>query len=375
MKKLLAIFLTLALVFSLAACGGTTTPTPETDKPATGGEQVPFKYGFISWGTADEHGRTLNAATQWAVEAAGGEFVMDGSAITAETTIAAAENLIQAGCDIISFCTYAGEASVPQISKLCNENGVYWTMWDTTIADESVKAMIEQDPYFVGTANENQYDAGYKTMEAMAEAGATKVIMIKYGVNIPTCDDRCTGGYDAAKKLGVEVVYEIVAPEDYKKAMQDALIAYPDVDGAFMAGAAQNSTAIVAAFQDAGKTDFVIGAFDYLDSMGEMLKAGTLKVINGGHMITGTFTAVMGINALFGTPLSTEKYAIEIPYLTLASYEDYEAYIKYASQGAAYTAEELQQNCFPVFNPDVTLESFKKFISNWSVADIMARKG
>ncbi len=104
----------------------------------------------------------------------------------------------------------------------------------------------------------------------------------------------------------------------------------------------------------------------------------TVKNISSGilkDMITGTFTAVMGINALFGTPLSTEKYAIEIPYLTLASYEDYEAYIKYASQGAAYTAEELQQNCFPVFNPDVTLESFKKFISNWSVADIMARKG
>ena len=380
MKKLMAVFLAAVMALSLAACGGDSQSSGGSGSSGAAsntasGEQVPFKYGFICWGTADEHGRTLAAATQWAVEAAGGEFVMDGSALTAETTIAAAENLIQSGCDIISFCTYAGEASVPQISKLCQENQVYWTMWDTTIADEAVWEMISQDPYFVGTTNEDQYDAGYKTMQKMSEAGATKVIVVKYGVNIPTCDDRCAGAYDAAEELGIEILYEIVAPEDYKKATQDALIAYPDADGAFLAGSGSQATAISSAFEEAGKTDYVIGAFDYFDSMGEMLQDGSLKVINGGHMVTGTFSAVMGINALFGTPLSEEKYEIVIPYLTLTSYEDYEAYIQYASEGAAYTAEELQQNCFPVYNPDVTLESFQEFVSNWSVADIMARKG
>ena len=390
MKKLLALLLALAMVFCLVACGGGNDEEPETPDDSQGetedpgtddggetpaGEQKPFKYGFISWGTADEHGRTLAAATQWAVEAAGGEFVMDGSAVSAEQTIAAAENLIQGGCDIISFCTYAGEASVPQISKLCQENEVYWTMWDTTIADESIQEMINQDPYFVGTANEDQYSAGYDTMQKMAEAGATDVIVVKYGVNIPTCDDRCEGAYDAAEELGINMLYEIVAPEDYKAAMQNALVAYPEANAAFLAGSGTQSTAVSAAFEEAGKSDYVIGAFDYFDSMGEMLQDGSLKVINGGHMVTGTFTAVMGINAFFGTPLSEEKYSIVIPYLTLTSYEDYELYIEYASEGAAYTSEELQQNCFPVFNPDVTLESFQEFVSNWSIEDIAARKG
>ena len=141
-KKLMAVLLAAVMtVGSLAGCGGqeqsgdsapeqTTSEETgvETAAESTEGEQneletenaetKPFKYGFISWGTADEHGRTLNAAVKWAVDAAGGEFVMDGSAITAESTVAAAENLIQSGCDMISFCTYAGEASVPQISKL-----------------------------------------------------------------------------------------------------------------------------------------------------------------------------------------------------------------------------------------------------------------
>jgi ABC-type sugar transport system substrate-binding protein len=352
-----------------------TADTKDTsgDKAAKG-EVKPLKYGFISWGTADEHGRTLNAAVEWAVEAAGGEFVMDGSAISAESTIAAAENLIQAGCNIIAFCTYAGEASVPQISRLCQENKVYWTMWDTTISDADIRAMIEQDPYYVGNTNEDQYDAGYKTMKAMAEAGAKNTIVVKYGVNIPTCDERVEGATAAAKELGVNLLYEIVAPEDYKKAAQDALVAYPDADSFFLAGAGSQSPSLAAAMREAGKNKFYIGAFDYFDQMGDELKDGALTIINGGHMVTGTFSALMAINAYFDTPLSEDKYMVTIPYLTLSSYEDYEAYIQYASQGAAYTSEELQKY-LKVYNPDLTLESFQEGVSKWSIADIKERKG
>lgn len=332
-----------------------------------------FKYGFISWGTADEHGRTLNAAVEWAVDAAGGEFVMDGSAISAETTVAAAENLIQSGCDMISFCTYAGEASVAQISKLCQENGVYWTMWDTTIADADIAAMIEKDPYYVGCTAEDNYSAGYHTLEKMVEAGAEKIIMFKYGVNIPTCDDRCEGAYAAAADLGAEIVYEVVAPEDWKKAAQDALVAYPEADGMFLAGSGTYTTSVAAACKETGKENFYIGAFDYFDQMGECLKNNELTVVNGGHMVTGTFSALLAINAFEGNPLSEEKIQVTIPYLTLASYEDYELYKEYASEGAAYTPEELQQ-CLKSCNPDLTLEVFQDFVGKWSIEDIKQRK-
>lgn len=388
MKKFTALLIALVLTVGLfAGCGaasGTTAGTAASTASSTAagaessgtGEAKPFKYGFVSWGTADEHGRTLNAAVEWAVKAAGGEFVMDGSAITAETTIAAAENLIQSGCNMLSFCTYAGEATVPQISKLCQENGVYWTMWDTTIADESIQKMIDEDPYYVGNTNEDQYVAGYNTMKALIEQGATKVILFKYGVNIPTCDDRCEGAYAAAKELGAEILYEVVAPEDYKKAASDALVAYPDTDCFFLAGSGSKTADISSAALGAGKTaeDFYIGAFDYFDAMGEMLKTKELDVINGGHMITGTFSALMAINAYFGTPLSDTNYMVTVPYLTLTSYEDYEAYKEYASEGAAYTDEEMQQY-LKVYNPDMTQEGLQTGASAWSVADIKARKG
>lgn len=82
----------------------------------------------------------------------------------------------------------------------------------------------------------------------------------------------------------------------------------------------------------------------------------------------------MAINALFGSPLADGPYNVTIPYLTLKSGEDFEAYKTYASEGAAYTSEELQQYLV-AYNPDLTLESFQEGVSQWSVADIMARKG
>ncbi len=392
-KKIIALIMNCVLTVGLltgcgsnqkeeAGAGAGTAEEEVTEKNApeqTSGEErsgsadAAFKYGFISWGTADEHGRTLNAAVKWAVDAAGGEVVTDGSAISAESTVAAAENLIQSGCNMISFCTYAGEASVAQISKLCQENGVYWTMWDTTIADPDIAAMIAEDPYYVGSTSEDNYTAGYNTLKSLAEAGASNIILIKYGVNIPTCDDRCKGAYAAAEDLGVNIVYEIVTPEDYKKATQDALVAYPDTDAVLLTGSGSNTTSVVAAFQEAGKEKFYIGAFDYFDQMGECLKDGELTVINGGHMVTGTFSALMAINAFQGNPLSDEKIKVIIPYLTLTSYEDYELYKKYASENAAYTSQELQA-CIKADNPELTIDSFQEFIGKWSIEDIQARR-
>ncbi len=366
MKRFFSMLLVLTLVLSMGIAASAA---------AEDAKVKPFKYGFICWGTADEHGRTLNAAVQWAVEAAGGEFIMDGSAISAETTVAAAENLISAGCDMISFCTYAGESTVPTISDLCQAKGVYWTMWDTEIADQEIAAYIAEDPYYVGCTSEDNLTAGYNTMKTMADAGATNVIIIRYGMNIPTCDDRCTGAMNCIADVGgIEVVSDMIVTENYKSAVANVLLAHPEVNAVLLAGSGTYSASVAEAFREAGIENYVIGCFDYFDAMGDMLKNGTLKVVDGGHMVTGTFSALMAINAFNGTPLSADKIHVSIPYLVLTSGEDYEAYIQYASQGAAYTSEELQQYIV-AYNPDLTLESFQEGVSKWSIADIMERKG
>ena len=393
MKKLLALILAIVMVLSLVACGGgeddpvvdnpvDTPDTPDTpDEPATApqgqAEVKPFKYGFVSWGTADEHGRTLNGALEWAVNAAGGEIVSAQDGFTPEGQVAAVENLISAGCNMISFCTYVGESVVPTISDLCRENGVYWTMWDTGISDPEIAAYIAEDPFFVGTTAEDNVVSGYNTMKVLGEKGAKNVIIVRYGSGIPTCDERCDGAMQYINEVGnINVVDDVIiaAVDDYKTTITNILIAHPETDAGFMAGGGTSSTTVAEAFKEQGIETFYIGAFDYFDAMGDMLKSGELCAINGGHMITSTFSALLAINAYFGTPLADEPVKITIPYLTLTSYEDYEAYIENASNGAAYTADEMKQYLV-AYNPDLTLDSFQEGVSKWSVADIIARKG
>lgn len=393
MKKLLAILLACAMILGLVACTTSEKPKDDTKAPetTTGGADTtpdtapqgdadvkPFKFGFISWGTADEHGRTLNGAVEWAVKAAGGELIADGSAISAESCVAAAENLISAGCDMIGFCTYAGESVVPTISDLCQKNGVYWVMWDTTISDPEIAEYIANDPYYVGCTAEDNVTSGYETMKTVGEAGGSNVLIIRYGSNIPTCDERCDGAIQYINEKGLTLVDDMIIfttdAAEYKSAVTNALLAHPEIDSVFLAGSGSKATSIAEAFKSSGRDTFYIGAFDYFDSMGDMLKSGELTCVNGGHMVTGTFSTLMAINAFFGTPLSADKYQVTIPYLTLDSYEDYEAYMTYASQGAAYADEELQQYLV-AYNPDLTLDSFQEGVSKWSVDDIIARQG
>lgn len=388
MKKLFALLLAIIMVLGLVACGESEQPpapsspsasgdNPPATAPAGKAEVKPFKYGFVSWGTADEHGRTLNGALEWAINAAGGEIVSATDGFTPEGQVAAVENLISAGCDMISFCTYVGESVVPTISDLCRENGVYWTMWDTTIADPEIAAYIAEDPYYVGCTAEDNIVSGYNTMKVLGEKGAKNVIIVRYGSGIPTCDERCTGAMNYISEVGgINIVDDVIiaSVDDYKSTITNILIAHPETDSVFMAGGGTSSTTVAEAFKEQNIDTFYIGAFDYFDAMGDMLKSGELCAINGGHMITSTFSSLLAINAYFGTPLAEGPTKITIPYLVLTSYEDYEAYIENASQGAAFTEEEMKQYLV-AYNPDLTLDSFQEGVSKWSVADIIARKG
>lgn len=371
MKKLFAILLACMMIFGLVACASQNAPG---DSKNTGTSSEPFKYGFVSWGTADEHGRTLNGALEWAVKAAGGEIVSATDGFSPEGQIAAVENLISAGCNMISFCTYCGESVVPTISDLCRENGVYWTMWDTTISDPEIQAYLNEDPYYVGSTSEDNLAAGYNTMKILGQKGATNVVIVRYGSNIPTCDDRCTGAMNYINEAGnINVVEDIIVTEDYKSAISNVLIAHPETDCVFMAGAGTYCASVAEVFKEKNIDNYYIGTFDYFDSMGDMLKNEELRVINGGHMITSTFSALAAINAYWGTPLTSDKINITIPYLTLDSYEDYEAYIQYASQGAAFTDEEMKQY-LTAYNSSLTFDSFREGVAKWSVDDIIARK-
>lgn len=383
MKRLIAILLVVAIFTTLlASCGNTqdgpvTTPSKGGEtSPTAGTEELPsFKAGLVLWGTSDSHGRYLSEAFSW-LENLGGEVLLDTGALTPEAMITSAENLIQAGCDIIVFCTYVGESIVPTISNLCKDNGVYWAMWDTTVSSE-IQTMINENPYFCGTTNEDQVDAGYRATKYMIDAGASDFILLKYGIGIPTCDLREEGAISAIQEAGANVTYTLMAPEDTKKAVQDVLVSNPEANAFLSLGAAQSyCTPAIQAIASVGrKGEVQVGGFDFGDDMAKQVEDGDLSIVIGGHVTTAFFSAIMCLNEFWGYSLNPDNAELVIPYVDITSPEDFDNFNKYiVGEEPPYTNEELQQFIIKN-NPDLTWESFQEKVISFGIEDVIERHG
>lgn len=382
MKKICSVIVVLSLITVLFAGCGKKTDSGEADTgtkteanvgKASNGEIPNFKLGFSVWGTSDSHGRYVAQAAEWC-EALGGEVVVDIGGMTPEGQIASAENLIQAGCNAITFCAYTGESIIPKISQLCKENEVYFAIWDTTVEDDSIREMLDANPYFAGTTNEDQEEAGYTAVKQLADKGASNFVLIKYAIGVATCDMREEGALRAIDELGLNCVYTIVAPEDTKKAVQDVLTSYPTVDAIVSLGATSAYiTPSIQAIEAVGRKGEVLTAgFDFSDTMGSEIEAGDLSLVFGGHIITSHFANLMALDALFGTPINEERKELIIPYLLVKSTEDIDNYNKYVIGDKPYTVEEMKEY-LKYCNPDLTFDKFQEMVSKYSIEDVVKR--
>lgn len=140
MKKLAALLLCLAMVFSLAACGGTdavTTDTPDAESPGAaddpGAEGVDFSSMTIAWSPANlsnELQVTLTDNIKAAVEELGASFLSSDPQGDPVTQVEQVENFISRGVDMIlmspndaSACVVvlqeAVDAGIPMIIVNC----------------------------------------------------------------------------------------------------------------------------------------------------------------------------------------------------------------------------------------------------------------
>ena len=383
MKKLLATLLALALVLALfAACGNAPSSSAPSSSDADGsgsaalsgdGSIPSFNLGFSIWGTSDSHGRYVTQAAEWC-EALGGTVTVDvAQGFTVEAQMTSIENLIQSGVDMLTFCAYAGESVIPKISQLCQENEVYFALWDTTITDPDIQAMVDANPYFCGTTNEDQEAAGYEAVKILADKGAKNFVLIKYAVGVATCDEREAGAVKALEELGLNNVYTIVAPEDVKKSVQDVLTNYPEVDAIVaLGGTSGYVTPSIQAIDAVGKKGKVYTAgFDFSDTMGDEMAAGDLSLVFGGHVVTSHFANLMCISAFAGAPVNPDKELLIIPYLTVTSQEDIDNYNQsIVGDTAPYTAEEML-DCIT----GKSFEEFQAIASAYSIDDVVARHG
>lgn len=387
MKKALALILAVSMAVGLlAGCSGskgTESAQPSASGAAASGTNPePFKIGF-PWVTSSTDPTFVSIVTnvKAAVEAAGGELVTVESDLTADNLINNISDLISRGCKGIIFMP-ASDSMLPTVDQMCTKAGVYYATMFRTISDESIRKEIYASKYFAGGCNEDDEKCAYDITKALSGQGVKNLCVINIAKGDTSSDLRDKGIAKGVAETGIKLLnttYSITEQTDMTKTIESYIAAYPEMDGILLAGTYCPAAlpTIEKALSDhnlAGKIK--VGRIDFDFTMGDYLANGSFNVAYGGQQqIDPQLSTVILVNAVIGTPIKTDGPFILITnYLELTSKEEADNFLTYfLGKTPVFTSDEIKANLIKFYKSDVTEETFKKTVSDFSVADVAER--
>lgn len=360
MKKILILVLALVL-----ACSSLVLVHAEEEMPH-------FKFGIVYYSLTDTLGtETVNMTTKFA-EMFNCE-VQYQLAMSSDENLTGVENLCAAGCDVILSCFV--DAALPRILQICDQYGVYYGAISREIPSEEIRQTVEQMPsykWYIGGCRENELEAGYALVKALADKGCTKFALVGNTPGASSAhDDRMTGFHNALDELGLTPVTEAAGNNtEQTEAINNMLTM--DIDAFAITGGGMDKA--IQPIAAAGKTGAVkLGTIDIGEGALEALENEYVDVLLGGHAIDAVYSMVNAYNYLTGTPLSEEPSNFLLNYMVIDSAETYADYLQYVDGDVfPYTVDEFK-TVMKYYNPDATYEDLQAMISAWSVEDVKTR--
>ena len=277
MKKLFAMLLSLAMVLSLAACGGSTTEETTTDDSTTeetgdAATTSDIEVAVVLKTLSSEYWGYVKAGCDAAAADLGIKVnvVGPGAESDIEGQVSMIEQQIGAGCDAI-VCAPNDASAAGAALQSAIDQGIPVLAVDTNVG-------IEGQTCFVGTSN---VDAAYEGAKwAIDQVGTDAKAVIIYGQEGDNTSNMRREGYQkACDEAGVEVLDALSGQnttDGATKTMEDMLNAHPgEIDLVFCHN---DDTAIGAmnACKNAGVTDVTIVGFDGNESAVDLILAGEL---------------------------------------------------------------------------------------------------
>ena len=408
MKKILALLLALAMVLSLAACGGETAepaepadndapaaeaPAESNDGPATDAQgRYPaetVKIGFVNYDTTAEQTIVLGEYFDYLDDYLNFEIVWSESIASPEAEIAFIQSCAAAGCDAI--IGYYNVADVQEVMNLCAENGMYyWGQGNNPNFDHT-------NEYYVGShfSGEAEYNYGWGCIEMLVEAGAHKIAGVSGGKNfgVGLFIDRWQGAMDAiehykAEGYDIELVYEVMGfpgTDGTFEAGQAAVLDNPEIDGLF-----SSLTALmwIGPMQEAGRFGYDAGDKRIVvAAAGETMSEAAIGMFGAGFYV-GTATEIidvfglsipMIINAVDGHAEQQrengEGLLVNVGWWKVTNVEDagYYGSVQGGDNGWAFDADDVKSLLY-AYNPDLTHEDFHNLYTSVTAAEIQARR-
>lgn len=403
-KKFLALGLAVATIAgALTACGGDSAANTEnqtnagdnqeagdssqksgTDEQGTGSEdgtapdeagaapsEDGIKIGYNYFGPGSYALTTLANNQKFVIESFGDAYQDMSDDFQVDKIVQDIENMISSGCDGIVIWLPADNLYQTVIDK-CTEAKVPFVFSDKIPSDPALKEALMENEYFAGAVGPANAEYGALIAEYALGKGYKTCLVCTGTQGDPTDTPRIDKFKETFEAGGgkIEQIVYTDSMDNIQPYMENALLAYPDVDFVYGTGSDFGIGACAAVENQFLETKVLTSGLD--SGALELLEDGThMEFVNGDFWVSGTLSTVLLENYLHGNPIKdADGNAVWIdnvmPFEVSADlFADFKSCFV---DNPFYSAEEIQ-----AMN-GISYDEFMEIVTNYSLEDRMNAK-
>ena len=328
-----------------------------------------FKVGYNILAQGSYPLDTLAHNQEFVVEAFGGEVqaICDDGQV--DKIVQDVENMIASGCDGLIIWLPADNL-YQTVIDICTNAKVPFVFSDKLPLDESIKEQLMTNEYFAGAVGPANAEYGTLIAQYALDQGYTDCIISTGTQGDPTDTPRIeafTETFEAGGGTIEQVVYTD-SQDNIQIYIENALIAYPDVDFVYGTGSDYGIGACAAIENQNLDAKVLTSGLDS-GALERLAAGGPMEFVNGDYWVSGTLSTVLLMNYLNGTPIKdgdgNPVWVDNIMPFEVAA-DQYDDFQKTFIDGDFYTADEIK-----AMN-GITYDEFMDIINNYSLEERVA---
>lgn len=366
MKRIIAILLSLTVLFSLAGCG---------NSGGDSGSDLPeYKVGVIMYDLSNEWSINIQEALESLGEDLNITFEYAFGGPDPEATKTAVQNFGASGCDGI-LNLHPGTI-MSTLVETCEEYEMYIVTSNDPASGDANYAEFSKSEYFAGEVWEDDYKTAYEIAEDMIVSGGAKTFALHgFPEGLATqMDKRLQGARAAIADNGATILTEGLN-FDKAGAAENIISQFPDVDAIF--SSVETISTVYQPLVNADLAgDILLNCYDPADGALEAFQEGTIQYAVEGTCADSMIALILLYNAMSGNRMvdaDGNVASIEMNYIvakTAEEFEDVQTYV--TGEDKPYHFDELD-DYITVLNADASLDGLKALAQAFSLEDVKTR--
>ena len=384
-SRLIALLLALAMVFSLAACGGKPAePAPATAKPDSGSTAAPapaatsYTIGINTWGSGVPVLDMFGDAKEYTLTTLGHKVNRMSDDFTADKELQNVQNMCAAGVNGIVFQA-AAVSTVPQIGVECANAKIPFA-FDVFVGENpDLDALAASNEYYCGAIDLDMVSDGEAVAQMAFDNGCRKACMIGGNIGDNNMDQRSEGFTKRFTALGGEVLFEARCTDNSECPAKatDMLSGNKDADCVYcFVGDYIEGT--LAAIDNLGLEGVQVYVSCVDEATAKYIKEGTVMGGNDGISLACFISCTLVLNYLAGHKivdadgkaprLSTHPFQV--------NKDNVDNYMKvFFSDSAHPFTKEMLEKLLYTSNPNVSYQDYVDLVANINLDYMLESNG